>query len=200
MLIDDLIKSNPAADPELLREAFLLGQKFEPQGTVGFAWQKFAGPMWVPGEPVPTRYKARSLPNGVATIYMPDKFNGRRGAASGWKSAVECFTLRYRPAAPLNCPVRVDLDVYCPRPQKLMRRKDPDGPVLNSTKPDRDNYAKLIVDAMTNAGWFYDDGRVCDGPIRKLYHGKTGKPGASITVYVLADDQQDLFVSSDELH
>ena len=47
------------------------------------------------------------------------------------------------------------------------------------TKPDVDNLAKLILDAMTKAGYWHDDNQVCDLRITK-YDGPIG--GLAVTV------------------
>ena len=120
--------------------------------------------------------RARATRRGAhAGVYDP-------GTADGWKALVAHASTQHRPAQPLRGPLSVSIDLFFPRPKKLMRRRDPDGPVRHTAKPDRDNVEKAILDAMTNAGWWCDDAQVCAGEVRKFYAAKDGRPGAEIRV------------------
>jgi crossover junction endodeoxyribonuclease RusA len=80
-------------------------------------------------------------------------------------------------------PLRVDLTFYFPRPKSHFRANGvtkPTAPVWHTTKPDRDNSDKAVLDALTNLGIWYDDKQVCDGRIQKLY--TNGTPGCRITI------------------
>jgi Holliday junction resolvase RusA-like endonuclease len=81
-------------------------------------------------------------------------------------------------------PLRIDINVYFPRPQRLMRAKDPDFAIWHTSKPDRDNIDKGILDALKGIV-FVDDAQVCMGEIRKYYHEKGGRPRAEIRILVL---------------
>lgn len=110
-------------------------------------------------------------------------YNPATGPASTWLDVVLWSVRANRPAAcPVDGPVRVDLDLHLPRPKRLMRKTDPAGPMFACCKPDRDNADKLVLDAMTQAGWWQDDCQVVDGRIRKLYHAKGEIPHAVVTV------------------
>lgn len=110
-------------------------------------------------------------------------YNPTDGPAATWLDVVLWSVRANRPACcPLDGPVRVDLDIHLPRPKRLMRKADPDGPLYATCKPDRDNADKLILDAMTSAGWWLDDGQVVDGRIRKFYHAKSEIPHAVVSV------------------
>ena len=63
-----------------------------------------------------------------------------------------------------------------------MRKKDPLGPFYCITKPDRDNLDKAIMDTLTDIGMWVDDALVCDGRIRKFYHGKEDQAGAFVKI------------------
>lgn len=104
------------------------------------------------------------------------------GTAEAWKADVVRAGESMRPAEPLSGPVRVDIDFFLPRPKRLMRRRDPDGPVPAIGKPDRDNLDKAVLDALKNDGWLRDDGQVWSGEPRKWYHAKAGHPGAIVAV------------------
>jgi len=87
-----------------------------------------------------------------------------------------------RPASPIACPVAVALWIELPRPKRLTRRTDPVWRVTHGAKPDVDNLAKAILDAMTNDGWWADDSLVSLLIVGKWYHAIGGHAGATICV------------------
>jgi Holliday junction resolvase RusA-like endonuclease len=89
-------------------------------------------------------------------------------AAATWQAIVE----QHKPDKPLTGPLEVNLGVS-------WSRKGITEVVPRTTKPDVDNLAKLILDAMTKAGYWYDDNQVCDLRIMK-YDGPIG--GLAVTV------------------
>lgn len=114
------------------------------------------------------------------------------GTSEGWKARVVFAGRQHLPKAPLDGPIRVDIDLFFPRPKSISRRRDPDGPIWMVAKPDRDNCEKAILDAMKQDGWFRDDSQVCAGEVRKFYHRKGGIPGAEIAVLQMTDENQAL--------
>lgn len=104
------------------------------------------------------------------------------GTADGWKNCVVRDAREHRPESPLEGPLCVSLQFHFPRPKRLMRKIDPDGPIPHIGKPDRDNCDKAVLDALTQDGWFRDDSQVCDGRIQKLYHAKDGVPGCYVEI------------------
>lgn len=119
------------------------------------------------------------------------------GTADGWKAIVAHAFLPHVPAEPYDEPLRFDIDIYFPRPRSFNKRtrdayggrsKDiPDGAVLFTGKPDRDNADKAILDAVGGVGFYRDDSLVCDGQIRKFYAARVGKPGARVRVMLWRD-------------
>jgi len=89
-------------------------------------------------------------------------------AAATWQAIVEM----HKPIQPLSGPLTVKLGVS-------WSRKGITEVVPRTTKPDVDNLAKLILDAMTKAGYWHDDNQVCDLRITK-YDGPIG--GLAVTV------------------
>lgn len=173
----------------IMREVYDAGRASTTQSATELVqWQQVAR-VWVAGNPTPQPRPKAVRMGKLIRIYTPDP----KGKLKAWKDAIARASLGRKPAAPVDCAVRVDLTLYCERPKSLMRKRDPDGPALNTTRPDRDNYEKAILDAMTDCGWWTDDSRVCAGESIKLYHAKTGEPGALIVVSVPEDEQQDLF-------
>jgi Holliday junction resolvase RusA-like endonuclease len=149
----------------------------------------------VPGPPLPFRVEffVNGIPKGQprgrafvtggrARIFTP-------GTAEAWKGDVARAAAWAAPAAPLTGPVRVDVAIWLPRPKRLMRKGDPDRSIWCTAKPDCDNLAKAILDALTVLGFWRDDAQVCAFSLTKSYHGKTpegcgnlGRPGARIAI------------------
>lgn len=108
------------------------------------------------------------------------------GTADSWKSMLVLQARAHRPEAPLEGPVAVSIDFLMPRPKSLMRKSDPDGEIWHTAKPDRDNLEKAALDALGQDGWWRDDAQVCEGSVRKLYHAKSGVPGARVRIFRLS--------------
>lgn len=133
--------------------------------------------------------KAQPRPRAFAkAITGPDgaaKFKARvfeAGTAEAWKGDVIRCAEPFKPSVPLDGVLQVDIDLFLPRPGKLMSSKFPDGVLFAPVKPDRDNADKAILDALKIDGWFRDDCIVCLGAVRKFYHSKSGIPGAVIRI------------------
>lgn len=124
---------------------------------------------------------ARKFGNGKVAARMYDA-----GTAEGWKGLIALAAKPFMPAAPIEGPLRVDIDFFFPRPGRLMRKKDPDVPIPHDSKPDRDNCEKAVLDALTQLGFWRDDAQVCEGEVRKFYASKSGTPHAKIQISAVA--------------
>lgn len=107
------------------------------------------------------------------------------GTAEGWKSQIAVAIREHLPTTPYDEPLRVDLDFYFKRPKRLLRRQDPDGPIPFTSKPDRDNLDKAVLDALTQCGFWADDALACGGEVWKWYARKDGPAGARIKISTL---------------
>lgn len=67
---------------------------------------------------------------------------------------------------PLEGPVRVNLTFYMPRPKSAKKSV-----LYPAGRPDRDKLERAVMDALTNAGVWKDDGQVVDGRTVKMYAG-----------------------------
>lgn len=87
----------------------------------------------------------------------------------------------------LDCPLRVDLHFYFPRPKSHFGTGKNSGTLKSSapfhytSKPDRDNLDKLVLDALTGVFW-RDDSLVCRGWLQKEY---SDKPRTEIFIKIL---------------
>ncbi len=77
----------------------------------------------------------------------------------------------HRPRKPLTGPLRVDLLFVLPVPASWPARDKAaalSGAKWPTGKPDRDNFEKLVLDAL-NGVFYVDDSQVCTGEITKIY-------------------------------
>jgi len=88
------------------------------------------------------------------------------------------------PEKPFDCPLRVDVTFFFSRPKSHFKSgknshilKD-NAPVWHTSRPDRDNLDKLVMDSMSKVFW-RDDSLVCAGEIQKLY---SDNPRTEITI------------------
>lgn len=129
------------------------------------------------GEP-----KAQPRPRAFARKFG-NTFSARvydAGTAEGWKGLIALAVREHMPAAPIECPVRLDVAFLFDRPKRLLRKGDPDGRIPHTAKPDRDNLEKALLDCLTQCGVLADDCRVCAGEVRKYYVAKGERPGAVV--------------------
>ena len=63
-------------------------------------------------------------------------------------------------SAPYTGPVAVYLVFVHPRPLRLRRKRDPDGRIWKTTKPDLDNLIKCAADILVRAGVLADDNQI----------------------------------------
>ena len=99
------------------------------------------------------------------------------GTAEGWKSAVAEAARPYINAFAVG-PVRLTIVFEFPRPKSHKRKNGdlrPDRPIFHTAKPDCDNAAKALMDALTQIGVWTDDAQVAELCVTKKYaDGATG--------------------------
>jgi len=136
----------------------------------------------------------------ILTIYEEAKgqprprafVRGGRGAvydpctANNYKHAIvlEARRLEYADMC-LDTPVCVYIDVFVKRPKSHFRANGevkPLAPALHTQKPDADNIAKAVLDALTTAGVLRDDKCVYGLTIRKYWAGGDATHRTEITI------------------
>jgi len=121
------------------------------------------------GQPRPRAF-ARS---GMVRMYDP-------GTAEGWKSAIADEWRRSAPAMPkILTPVCLKLSFFMPRPKSHFNSKrilKPSSPKFYAKKPDADNMAKAVMDALTQLQAWEDDDQVVILKVTKQFAdgGNTG--------------------------
>lgn len=102
-----------------------------------------------------------------------------------WKSSIRMAAMQAYSGAPLDGPIRLEVTCVWPRTKALMGKRSPDGRLPKVSKPDFDNVAKAVCDALN--GWWTDDAKVCEAIVRKQYAAKDEQPHAVIVVTLLGD-------------
>lgn len=132
------------------------------------------------GEPVP-KSRPRAYKAGKhIKMYTPEKVRKYERYVGGqvWAELKE----HRRPVIDAG-PVRFEAEVYHRRPQRLMRRKDPDGPIKLAHKPDVDNVLKSLMDACNKAPLWTDDAQVCSVAVEQFRCAKDGEPRVHMKIY-----------------
>lgn len=141
--------------------------------------------------------------------------NGKRGPRVPWDAAKwrDRIIERVRAEAvslkePIAGPIRLDVDFNFPRPGYMLTRKFPSTRIHHTGKPDRDNLEKLLLDAITQAGWreiggetvktslvWKDDSQVCMGEVQKWFVARGDLPGACVIITRLLEPEPSLLDS-----
>lgn len=148
----------------------------------------------VQGEPVPQDRRAcprktRAGKAYVGTYLLPAVREWRQKILWAAKQA-PCF-----PVEPWIGPVRVTIEAFFERPERLLKRHVPNDAIRKNTKPDADNLVKSVLDALTpprlkggvdndairtasRRGYLWvDDGQVHLGPVDRWYVARDHAPG-----------------------
>ena len=142
----------------------------------------------------------KAQPRGRAYV---NKATGRAGTydpgtADYWRAAVrdeavEAINKWWR-RIQITCGVELKLMFWMPRPQHHYRtgkhagELKPNAPTVHTKKPDLDNLAKAVMDAITDAGLWRDDSLVYQKHSMKVYGER---PGVEITITELANEQEN---------
>lgn len=130
--------------------------------------------------PVAQPRQRHAVIGGHVRNYMP-----KTHPVNAYKAAVMAAAAEAG-ITPMDGPVAVDVLFYLPRPKRLMRRKDPDGPVPHTAKPDVDNLWKSTADALSGLAW-RDDSQVCRTRASKWYAEKDGVPRVEILITEISE-------------
>lgn len=112
--------------------------------------------------------------DGVHT-YNPER-------SEAWRSvAVETMCCHWD-GGPIDAPCTVEVRAVLQRPKRLMRRCDPEWRLPCPCKPDVDNVAKAVLDALTEAKVLSDDARVVRLVVTKHYTAMDEGPRVEVDV------------------
>jgi Holliday junction resolvase RusA-like endonuclease len=130
---------------------------------------------FVPGEPKgQPRPRAFAL-RGRVRVYDP-------GTAEAWKKQVALAAREHLPPSPIATPALVHLRFVLPRPRAHYGRAGlkSSAPQEHASKPDVDNLAKAVLDALVDVGFLEDDRLVWLLLITKRY--ANAGPGCEVRI------------------
>lgn len=106
-------------------------------------------------------------------------------SADAWKACVRAAWSIHGDEAFGDSGLRLGLEFVMPRPAAHWTSKGvlrSSAPVTHRSKPDLDNLAKAVMDALENAGAFANDCAVQDLRVLKRYGRQCETPGCWITI------------------
>ena len=113
-------------------------------------------------EPVAQPRQRHSFVNGIAHNYIP-----KNHPVTAYKKAVQLQAMACRPDNKLiDYPISLNLDFVFPRPQKMIWKTKEMVSIPMASKPDFDNLAKSVCDALNGILW-KDDSLICRAVINK---------------------------------
>ena len=93
------------------------------------------------------------------------------------EQTLEAVLLPYKPDTPVRVAVSVSFTAVLPLPQSVSKKRKQamlEGAELPVKKPDIDNLAKQLLDAMTRLQFWEDDKQIAELHCKKIY-GEVGK-------------------------
>lgn len=126
-----------------------------------------------------------NIPGKIKSKQRP-RFNGKYAYTP--KETVDyenwikhCYLMKYIEEKPLEIPLAINIVAYYEIPKSTSKKRKQqmlDGEILPTIKPDTDNIAKSILDALNGIA-YKDDKQVVDLRVRKIYGDA---PGVSVWI------------------
>ena|SRR5436190_653286 len=136
-----------------------------------------------------------------ASIYRAEKYprddpHGRAGHWMPWivwRRLVVSYVTSAGRFTQSTAAMKLDLDFYFERPERLLTTKASIAAIMHTQKPDTDNLTKLVKDALTECGVWKDDCQVCRESVWKHFAARGDPAGCRIVVHQLEQEQPVLF-------
>jgi len=129
--------------------------------------------------------RGRGFKIGGRTLYPLSAvgFGARPSSPAGRaKKLIKSELLEYVPNAPLQGPLHLTLVITWPYQAGHKKSVKSQDRVPHFAKPDADNVAKIILDTMTDLGYWYDDGQLSELSIVKAFGAR---PALTVSLYEL---------------
>lgn len=131
--------------------------------------------IWVEGTPTAQPRPRATIRKGRVHVY-------NKNTANLWKDCIKLAFKDYINYETAN-PISIQITYYLKRPKTLLRKKDIDGVIKHTKKPDIDNLNKAVLDAITDIRLWKDDSQVYTISATKYYTYKTNNTiGAKIHI------------------
>lgn len=129
----------------------------------------------VPGVPIAQpRAKATTI-NGRARMYTPD------ASVRPFKEAIRILYAEAFQGPPAEGPVTVKILAVFPRPKNMIWKTKPMPRVPHAVRPDFDNVAKSVLDALHKQAW-RDDAQVAHAIVKKVIASGSEQPHTVIVI------------------
>lgn len=140
----------------------------------------------IPAIPVAQPRVRASAFAGHARVFTPTVVKSADGSKKphpihAFKATLRMVAAEHYTDAPLIGPVRVDVVCVFPRPANKVWKSKPMPRYPHTSKPDRDNLDKAILDALKGIV-LTDDAQVCAGSIEKWVAAGDEQPHVEIEV------------------
>jgi len=141
------------------------------------------------GQPRPRAFAMKGKNGSKPAIRMYEP-----GTAEGWKGQIADAFKPHLPDEPHTGPVKVSLAFFAKRPKNQFRTGKhadelrPDAPTLYVKKPDADNLAKAVLDALTVLQFWKDDDQVVDLIVRRRWVNPGNAPGCWVKVKSMKEE------------
>ena len=123
-------------------------------------------------------------------VYMPSMYTTKEDKDYE-KQVRDAYLATYDRIPPMECPVTVRIECFMPVPSGATRktkREIENGDILPCNKPDIDNIAKSVLDALNGVAWS-DDKNVVGLYVQKHFETHDYKQG--IRVYIKSANQKE---------
>lgn len=118
----------------------------------------------------------QSAGRAFASNYTP-----KDSPVNAFKAAVQLAAVNALGSSPpLDCPIRMDVVFVFPRPANV-RKKDGNGRLPHTGKPDRDNLLKSLQDSMNGIA-YRDDSLIYDGRVTKFKASSEEGPHVEVRI------------------
>ena len=128
----------------------------------------------VPGQPI-----AKARPRMARAGRFVRAYTPKRTLEFEKRVGVFCTAPRIRG----KVPVVINMRFIFKRPKRLMRKKDPDGLIPHTEKPDGDNVEKAVLDGLSGV-LYNDDSHVFHSSWVKFYAEKNRGPRVELNVWI----------------
>jgi len=136
----------------------------------------------IPGQPMAkARPRVFRLKNGFTRAVTPERT--MRYEEHVKMCAIEAMNKHLTAGDLFNEPLEARIDVYFPCPASAYRKTLPRKKEWRTKKPDADNLAKAILDAL-NGIVYHDDSQVVDLHVRKFQAGQGIAPRVEVVIAV----------------
>jgi Holliday junction resolvase RusA-like endonuclease len=142
---------------------------------------------FVPGLPVAQpRHRTRIASNGGRMLAMA--YTPTNSPVNAFKAAVRLAAASACQGAPLDGPVAMTLEFCFPRPKSKRWKTRPMPRLRHTSKPDCDNLAKSVCDALTGLV-FGDDAQVCDLGVAKWIAAGDEAAGTRVVLWPIEEEE-----------